>query len=136
MTVQFQAPNGNAQLPASVKIPAGASSVSLALSGLKAGVEEVLATPGDHQVATSAGPLPAPITVGSATLSVTTPSGARASDTINVVPVQPVYSGLAPGTAGLYQVNVQVPAGIAPGVQPRLMSVDLAHSNPVNIAVQ
>jgi uncharacterized protein (TIGR03437 family) len=37
---------------------------------------------------------------------------------------------------GLYQVNVQVPAGLAAGVQPLLMSVDLAHSNQVNIAVQ
>jgi hypothetical protein len=33
-------------------------------------------------------------------------------------------------------VNVQVPAGLAPGIEPLLMSVDLAHSNQVNIAVQ
>jgi len=361
MTVQFQAPNGNAQLPASVKIPAGATSASFTVSGLKAGVEEVLATPGDpsyetafarvqvadasilklvavsgdHQLATSAGPLPAPIVVrltdannlpypgarivaapsaggsvtpaaattdvqgqasftwslgsaasnqlqlavgglpavtltigagsavpvvtavvnaasfvngvaagafetifgvklaggqtsgvqvllngsalpllyvsdtqinfyvpqsttqGSVTLTVVTPSGAQATDTVNVVPVQPgifpggvlhagtgvsaltspvhagdyieiyctglgptqtvgsfqetvltpivfigatpvqpVYSGLSPGSMGLYQVNVQVPAGIAPGTEPLLMSVDMAHSNQVNIGVQ
>ena len=360
MTVQFEPPN-NAQLPASVKIPAGAASASFTFTGLKAGVEEVLATPGDpsyetafarvqvadasmlklvavsgdQQIATSAGPLPAPIVVrltdannvpypgaqivatpsaggsvtpaaattnvqgqatftwtpgpaasnqlqlaaggaptasltlsagsaapvvtavvnaassaigvaagafetiyganlaggqtagvqvllngaalpllyvsdtqinfyvpqsatqGSATLTVATPSGAKASTTVNVVavqpgifsggvlhagtsvsalttpvhagdyieiyctglgptqtvgslqetvltpivfigatPVEPVYSGLAPGSLGLYQVNVQVPAGIAPGVQALLMSVDLAHSNQVNIAVQ
>jgi uncharacterized protein (TIGR03437 family) len=55
---------------------------------------------------------------------------------IGATPVEPVYSGLAPGSVGLYQVNVQVPAGIAPGVEPLLMSVDLAHSNQVNIAVQ
>ncbi len=361
MTVQFQAPNGNAQLPASVKIPAGAASVSFTFTGLKGGVEEVLATPGDptyetafarvqvadasilkllavsgdHQLATSAGPLPAPIVVrltdannlpypgarivatpsaggsvtpaaattdvqgqaaftwtpgpaasnqlqlalggwpavgltlsagsavpvvtavvnaassvsgvaagafetiygvnlaggqtsgvqvllngsvlpllyvsdtqinfyvpqstpqGSATLTVVTPSGARATDTVTVVPfqagifpggvlhagtgvsalttpvhagdyieiyctglgptrtvgsfqetvltpivfigatpVQPVYSGLSSGSVGLYQVNVQVPAGVAPGIEPLLMSVDLAHSNQVNITVQ
>jgi uncharacterized protein (TIGR03437 family) len=361
LTVQFQAPNGNAQLPAFLKIPAGSPGVKFNVAGLKAGVEEVLATPsdpsyetayarvqvadapmlklvavsGDHQIATSAGPLPAPIVVrltdannlaypgapitatpsaggsvtpaaavtdaqgqatfnwtlgpaasnqlqlavggapaagltlgagsavpviaavvnaassasgvaagafetiygvnlaggqtsgvqvslngaalpllyvsdaqinfyvpqstpqGSATLSVATPSGARASATVDVVavqpgifsggvlhagtgvsalttpvhagdyieiyctglgptqtvgsyqttaltpivfigatPVQPVYSGLSSGSVGLYQVNVQVPAGIAPGVQPLLMSVDLAHSNQVGIAVQ
>jgi uncharacterized protein (TIGR03437 family) len=361
LTVRFQAPNGNAQLPTSVEIPAGAASASFTFTGLKAGVEEVLATPsdpsyetayarvqvadasmlklvavsGDHQIATSAGPLPAPIVVrltdannlpypgaqivatasaggnvtpaaattdvqgqatftwtpgpaasnqlqlaaggapgvgltlsagsavpvvaavvnaassvsgvaagafetiygvnlasgqttgvqvllngaalpllyvsdtqinlyvpqsatqGSATLTVVTPSGAKASATVNVVfvqpgifsggvlhagtgvsalttpvhagdyieiyctgmgptqpvgsfqetavtpivfigatPVEPVYSGLSPGSLGLYQVNVQVPAGLAPGVQPLLMSVDLAHSNQVNIAVQ
>jgi uncharacterized protein (TIGR03437 family) len=361
MTVQFQAPNGNAQLPASVEIPAGAASVKFTFTGLKAGVEEVLATPGapsyetasarvqvadasivklvavsgDHQLATSAGPLPAPIVVrltdannlpypgaqivatpsaggkvtpaaaftdvqgqasftwtlgpassnqlqlalsglpaagltlsagsavpvvtavvnaassvsgvaagatetiygvnlaggqtagvqvllngstlpllyvsdtqinfyvpqsstqGSATLTVVTPSGAQATAAVNVVPVQPgifpggalhagtgvsamtspvhagdyieiyctglgptqtvgsfqetvftpivflgatpvqpVYSGLSPGSVGLYQVNVQVPAGVAAGIEPLLMSVDLAHSNQVNIAVQ
>jgi uncharacterized protein (TIGR03437 family) len=361
MTVQFQAPNGNAQLPASVEIPAGAASVKFTFTGLKAGVEEVLATPGDpsyetasarvqvadasivklvavsgdHQLASSAGPLPAPIVVrltdannlpypgaqivatpsaggkatpaaattdvqgqasftwtlgpassnqlqlalsglpavgltlsagsavpvvtavvnaassvsgvaagafetiygvnlaggqtagvqvllsgsalpllyvsdtqinfyvpqsttqGTATLTVVTPSGAQATAAVNVVPVQPgifpggvlhagtsvsalttpvhagdyieiyctglgptqtvgsfqetvltpivflgatpvqpVYSGLSPGSVGLYQVNVQVPAGLAPGVEPLLMSVDLAHSNQVNITVQ
>jgi uncharacterized protein (TIGR03437 family) len=361
LTVQFQAPNGNAQLPALLTIPAGSPGAKFTFSGLKAGVEEVLATPsdpsyetafarvqvadasmlklvavsGDHQIATSAGPLPAPIVVrltdannlpypgaqivatasaggsvtpaaattdvqgqatftwtpgpaasnqlqlavggaptagltlsagsaapvvtavvnaassaigvaagafetiygvnlaggqtagvqvllngaalpllyvsdtqinfyvpqsaaqGSATLTVASPSGAKASTTVNVVavqpgifsggvlhagtsvsalttpvhsgdyieiyctglgptqtvgslqetvltpivfigatPVEPVYSGLSPGSLGLYQVNVQVPAGIAPGVQPLLMSVDLAHSNQVNIAVQ
>jgi uncharacterized protein (TIGR03437 family) len=374
LTVQFQAPNGNAQLPALLKIPAGSPGVKFTFTGLKAGVEEVLATPGDpsyetasarvqvadasmlklvavsggNQIATSAGPLPAPIVVrltdannlpypgaqimaaasaggsvtpaaattdaqgqaaftwtpgpaasnllqlaaeaapaagltlsagsavpvvtavvnaassvsgvaaggfetiygvnlasgqppsavnsewfiqtggvsvllngsaplpllyvsdtqidfyvtqsaieGSATLTVATPSGVRATTTVNVVPVQPgifpggvlhagtglsalatpvhagdyieiygtglgpthtvgsfqetvltpivfigatpvqpVYSGLSPGSLGLYQVNVQVPAGIAPGPQPLLMSVDLAHSNQVAIAVQ
>ena len=141
--------------------------------------------------------VPQSATLGSATLTVATPSGAKANATVNVVPlqpgiftggvlhagtsmsalttpvhagdyieiyctglgptqavgglqetiltpivfigatpVQPVYSGLSSGTLGLYQVNVQVPAGIAPGVQPLLMSVDLAHSNQVNIAVQ
>jgi uncharacterized protein (TIGR03437 family) len=371
LTVQFQAPNGNAQLPALMKIPAGAPSVKFTFSGLKAGVEEVLATPadpsyetafarvqvadasilrlvavsGDRQLATSAGPLPNPIVVrltdannlpypgaqivasssaggsvtppaavtdvqgqaaftwtpgpaasnqlqlalgglpavgltlsagsavpvatavvnaasfangvaagafetvfgvnlaggqppragspwftpsdvqvllngsalpllyvsdtqidfyvpedatqGTATLSVVTPSGAKATATVDVVsvqpgifpngvlhpgtgvsaltspvhagdyieiyctglgptqpagsfqqtaltpivfigatPVQPVYSGLAPGYVGLYQVNAQVPAGLAPGLQPLLISVDMAHSNQVNIAVQ
>jgi uncharacterized protein (TIGR03437 family) len=55
---------------------------------------------------------------------------------IGATPVQPVYSGLSPGSVGLYQVNVQVPAGLASGIEPLLMSVDLAHSNQVNIAVQ
>jgi len=55
---------------------------------------------------------------------------------LGATPVQPVYSGLSPGSVGLYQVNVQVPAGLAPGVEPLLMSVDLAHSNQVNITVQ
>jgi len=361
LTIQFQTPNGNAQLPALLKIPAGSPGVKFTFTGLKAGVEEVLATPsdpayetayarvqvadasmlklvavsGDRQIATSTGPLPAPIVVrltdannlpypgaqivatpsaggsvtptaavtdaqgqaaftwtlgpaasnqlqlavgglpaagltiaagsavpvvtavvnaassvsgvaagalatiygvnlagsqtngvqvllngaslpllyvsdtqinfyvpqsatqGTAALTVVTPSGAKATATVDVVsvqpgifpggvlhagtevsalttpvhagdtieiyctglgptqtvgtfqqtvltpivfigatPVQPVYSGLSPGSVGLYQVNVQVPAGLASGIEPLLMSVDLAHSNQVNIAVQ
>jgi len=55
---------------------------------------------------------------------------------IGATPVQPIFSGLAPGFVGLYQVNVQVPSGLAPGAQPVLISVSLAHSNSVNILVQ
>jgi uncharacterized protein (TIGR03437 family) len=51
-------------------------------------------------------------------------------------PVQAVYSGLAPGFQGLYQVNVQVPAGLSPGPVTLLLSINLAHSNEVQIALQ
>jgi len=54
---------------------------------------------------------------------------------IGAAPVAPVYSGLAPGLVGLYQVDVQVPAGLAPGFEPLLMSVNQAHSNQISIAV-
>ena len=80
---------GFAQAPAQVTIAAGATSTSFTVSGIKAGVEELLATPadasyevayarvqvaapsqvtlgavsGDNQVSTSAGPLPAPVVV-------------------------------------------------------------------------
>ena len=47
-----------------------------------------------------------------------------------------VYSGLAPGYVGLYQVEVQIPAGLAPGPQPVVVEVSLQHSNMVNILVQ
>ena len=55
---------------------------------------------------------------------------------IGAIPVQPVYSGLAPGLPGVYQVNVQLPKGLAPGLQPLLLSVNLTHSNEIQIAVQ
>jgi uncharacterized protein (TIGR03437 family) len=51
-------------------------------------------------------------------------------------PVRAVFAGLAPGFVGLYQVNVQVPAGLTPGLTPLLMSVNMAHSNEVKILVQ
>ena len=55
---------------------------------------------------------------------------------IGGMPLQPVYSGLAPGLQGLYQVDVQIPSGLAPGPQTLLMSVNLTHSNEVSITVQ
>lgn len=55
---------------------------------------------------------------------------------IGAVPVQPVYSGPAPGFTGVQQVNVSVPSGLASGPQPVVLSVASAHSNTVDIMVQ
>ena len=49
---------------------------------------------------------------------------------------QVLYSGLAPGFLGLYQVNAQVPPGLAPGLQPVVLMVNQLAGNTVNIAVQ
>jgi len=45
------------------------------------------------------------------------------------------YSGTAPGFAGLYQVNVTVPTGLAPGNQPIQISVNGVLSNIATIAI-
>jgi uncharacterized protein (TIGR03437 family) len=37
--------------------------------------------------------------------------------TIDGIPAEVIYSGLTPGMVGLYQVNIQVPAGIQSGMQ-------------------
>jgi uncharacterized protein (TIGR03437 family) len=55
---------------------------------------------------------------------------------IGAAPLQPIYSGLAPGFVGLYQVDVQVPPGLTPGLQPVILEVNLQHSNIVNIMLQ
>ena len=47
------------------------------------------------------------------------------------------YSGLAPGFAGLYQVNAQVPADAPSGANVTVViSIGGTSSNPVTIAVQ
>jgi uncharacterized protein (TIGR03437 family) len=53
------------------------------------------------------------------------------------VPATPLYAGVTPGFAGLYQVNVTIPDGVPTGnVDVRLMFPDGTVSNPVQIAVQ
>lgn len=56
--------------------------------------------------------------------------------TIGGIPANVSFSGLAPGFVGLYQVNVQVPAGVAGGdAIPLVLSIGGVQSNTVTIAV-
>jgi uncharacterized protein (TIGR03437 family) len=45
------------------------------------------------------------------------------------------FSGLAPGAVGLYQVNVQVPAGVVSATAPVILTIGGVASNTVTIAV-
>jgi len=57
--------------------------------------------------------------------------------TIGGVSAPVLFAGLAPGFVGLYQVNVQVPASVAPGGAVSVtISIGGAMSNTVTIAVQ
>jgi len=59
------------------------------------------------------------------------------SVTVGGRPSQVMFSGLAPGFAGLYQINAVVPTGIATGNEvPMVVSVAGQTSPPVTIAVQ
>ena len=49
-------------------------------------------------------------------------------------PVQ--FSGLAPNMIGVYQVTVQVPSGISPGLQPAVVTINGVASPSVNLPVQ
>ena len=52
-------------------------------------------------------------------------------------PAQVLFSGLAPGFAGLYQVNVMVPSGITPGANaPVILTVGGISSSPVTVAIK
>jgi uncharacterized protein (TIGR03437 family) len=57
--------------------------------------------------------------------------------TIGGLPAFVSFAGLAPGFIGLYQVNVQVPQGVAAGdAVPVVLSIGATASNPVTIAVR
>lgn len=59
------------------------------------------------------------------------------SVTVGGLPAQVVYAGLSPGWAGLYQVNVVIPAGVSPGASvPVVVTSGIRSSPPVTIAVQ
>jgi uncharacterized protein (TIGR03437 family) len=56
--------------------------------------------------------------------------------TIGGVAAPVSFSGLAPGTVGLYQVNVQVPAGVPVGATvPVILTIGGVTSNTVTMAV-
>ncbi len=57
--------------------------------------------------------------------------------TVGGIPASVIFSGLAPGVAGLYQINVTIPAGVTPGnAVPVILTVGNVQSNTVTIAVQ
>jgi uncharacterized protein (TIGR03437 family) len=56
--------------------------------------------------------------------------------TIGGVPTMVSFSGLAPTFVGLYQVNVQVPSGVAEGnAVPLLLSIGGVNANAVTVAI-
>ena len=61
----------------------------------------------------------------------------RVAVSIDGLPVVPDYAGLAPGNAGLYQVNVRIPNGTRFGNNiPVVLSLGGKQSNTVTVAVQ
>jgi uncharacterized protein (TIGR03437 family) len=45
------------------------------------------------------------------------------------------FAGMAPGFVGLYQVNLEVPAGVPGGQQTLILTSNGVNSNPVTIAI-
>jgi uncharacterized protein (TIGR03437 family) len=67
-------------------------------------------------------------------------SGLRQTPTpvvqVGSIAAKVLYSGLASGYTGLYQVNIQIPQGVAAGNQLLTLTLNGATSNSVNIAIR
>ncbi len=55
---------------------------------------------------------------------------------VGELPAEVLFSGLAPGFAGLYQVNIRIPEGVPSGVQPLKISIGGYTSKTSGIPVQ
>jgi len=55
---------------------------------------------------------------------------------INNAPTPYLFAGLTPGLVGLYQMNFQVPTGLAAGMYPVVVTQGSQSSNTVNLPVQ
>lgn len=56
--------------------------------------------------------------------------------TIGNAPATVLFSGLTPGSIGLYQLNVTVPANAPTGLQPVVITTNVLSSQPANLPVQ
>jgi uncharacterized protein (TIGR03437 family) len=110
--------NANYQLVSATNPAAAGSYVQIYCTGLG---------PVTNQPATGAPALGEPLSMTTATPTVT----------IGGVGAKVLFSGLVPDDVGLYQINVQVPAGAASGVaEPLIVSIGGVTSNTATIAIQ
>jgi uncharacterized protein (TIGR03437 family) len=85
--------------------------------------------------ATGLGVAASPVGTGQAAPMAANPMAAPVQVWLGNTALQPSYAGLAPGFAGLNQVNFVVPAGLAAGVYPLRISAGSASSQPQNLTV-
>jgi uncharacterized protein (TIGR03437 family) len=83
---------------------------------------------------TGLGPVTGPMTTG-VLASLTTLSTTTQTPTVSVgdVPADVLFSGQTPGTAGVYQINVRLRAGIPSGGTPLVVSIGGQTSAPFNL---
>jgi uncharacterized protein (TIGR03437 family) len=130
--------NGAVGIPVSVPVVAAQPGIFVALhanyqpvtSAQPATAGEVLVVYGTNLGAVS----PTPADGAAGTGKELTVAATTASIGGSNAPVS--FSGLAADFVGLYQVNVQVPTGLASGNQPLVLSVSGASSKAVMIAVK
>jgi len=110
-------------------LPSGAApSIEVPVVSEQAGIFAVVPHPGYIEIyATGLG---ATRVSGGLTLTTQTPV-----IYFGATPAAPMFSGLAPGFVGLYQVNVAIPNGVS-GTVPVVLSIGRSVSNAVQVTIQ
>jgi uncharacterized protein (TIGR03437 family) len=85
--------------------------------------------------ATGLGTAASPVATGQVAPMVANPMTAPVGVWLGDTAVQPSYAGLAPGFAGLSQINFTVPAGLPDGAYPLRITAGAASSQPQNLTV-
>ena len=86
--------------------------------------------------ATGLGATSPSIATGERTPAALVPVRDEVKVTIGEIDARVEYAGLAPGFAGLYQINVRVPAALGPGTYPFVVSVSGQTSPPSSLLLQ
>jgi uncharacterized protein (TIGR03437 family) len=86
--------------------------------------------------ATGLGALQSPVKTGDAAPNGPRPTASIPTVSVGGLPAVVSYSGLAPGFVGLYQVNVTIPAGLQPGLQPVQINMGGTASNTATVATR
>jgi uncharacterized protein (TIGR03437 family) len=55
---------------------------------------------------------------------------------MNGTAARSAFHGIVPGVIGVTQINFTIPDGLAPGVDPVVVTAGIASSGPVNFTVQ
>jgi len=86
--------------------------------------------------ATGLGPVSIPQPTGVLTPVVLSTTPQTPNVTIGNVPAQVLFSGLTPGTAGVYQINLVVPSGVPAGTAPLVVNIGGESSPVYNLATR
>jgi uncharacterized protein (TIGR03437 family) len=104
---------------------------STVAAGAEAGAGDVIVV-----YATGLGPVSIPQATGVLTPAILSTTTQMPRVTIGGVDAQVQFSGLTPGTAGVYQINLVVPSGVPAGTAPLVVTIGGASSPVVNLATK
>jgi uncharacterized protein (TIGR03437 family) len=135
VTIEVTTPNGSAT--STIQVAPVAPSIIAVASGNAVCSASNPAEPGGYLTiyGTGLGAPVSPVATGQAAPGVANSMASPVQVWLGNTLLQPAYAGLAPGFAGLSQINVEIPAGLASGVYPLSIASGAASSVAQNLTV-